>query len=86
MAETLKCGSRKLLVVGADSPSSLPASKIEVKAGRIGEPRLEVRDLKQSTREGLLELCLEHPSEVFMKHKYPSLPCIALGTHSLVAE
>lgn len=74
MAETLKCGSRKLLVVGADTPNSLPASKIEVKADRSGEPPLEVRDLKQSTRE----LCLDHPSEVFMKHNYPSLPCIAL--------
>ena len=75
MAETLKCGSRKLLVVGADSLSSLPASKVEVKANRRGEPCLEVGDLKQSTSDFL-----------YMKHKYPSLLCVALGTQSLAAE
>lgn len=49
MAEALKCGSRKLPVVGADSPSSLPASKVEVKANR-SRACLGARDLKQSTR------------------------------------
>ena len=60
--KTLKRGSRRLLIVGADSLTSLPASKVGVKASRSRG----ARDLEQSARDS--ELRLGQPSEVFMKH------------------
>lgn len=47
--ETLKRGSRRLLIVGADSLTSLPASKVGVKANRSRG----ARDLEQSARDSL---------------------------------